>query len=106
MKCFSLGENIDLNAVAAGATVDLGSAAPAGRGFNAVACFTHASLAGGTFAAKVQTSPDGTTWTDVMTLTAGVKPGKMQEITLERYARYNVTVGATAASLGNFYILV
>jgi len=102
MNYQSLGTDVSLAAAAAQTAVDLGSKTPYASGFKAVGVITQ--LAGaGSFVAKIQTSPDNSTWTDAVTMT-GAKPNTFVEFTLDRYVRANVTAAGSAGT-ANFGIL-
>lgn len=106
MNHTNIAINIDATAVAAQAGVDLAGVTPYGRGFNAVGIIHGNDLvAGAAGVAKIQTSPDNSTWTDAVVTTAGVKCAKYGQFALDRYVRANVTVAWTAG-LVSFELLV
>ena len=72
--------------------------APFAPGFNAVVSICGTGLTG-TPVIKVQTSPDNSTWTDVATLNVITRNNYTAEITLNKYARLNVTTGAGAGTV-------
>lgn len=106
MKVQSLGLAVSLAAAAAQTAVDLGSVTPFADGFDAVGVI--AQLAGaGSFVAKIQTcdtdSATDADWTDVVTMT-GAKATTMDNVTLKRFVRANVTAAGSAGA-ANFYLL-
>lgn len=103
MNLKSLGAAVSLAAAAAQASVDLADTTPFASGFNAVAVIDEDAGAGA-FVAKIQTSPDNVTWTDVLTKN-GAGPISMAQVTLDRYVRLNVT-SAGSAGTANAYLLV
>ena len=106
MNLRNLGTNIDATSATAQTAIDLGPTTPFGRGFRAVGIISPNNLlAGASAAAKIQTSPDNSTWTDAVTYGTGVKPQKMGEFELQRYVRFNVT-GAGSAGTYNVDILI
>lgn len=103
MNLKPLGTAVSLAAAAAQATVDLGDKTPFATGFNAVAVIAQEGGTGA-FVAKIQTSPDNAAWTDVLTVN-GAGPTAMQEVTLQRYVRLDVSTAGTAGT-ANAYLLV
>lgn len=100
-KQHTLGEGVSLAAVAAQATPFQPSASPFTPGMNVIARVAQ-NAGAGAFVIKVQTSPDNTTWTDVLTVT-GAGPTKQAEFTSAAYIRYNVTAAGTAGT-ANVYL--
>ena len=74
------------------------TASPFAPGFNAVVslCLTGVT---GTPTIKVQTSPDNSTWTDVVTVSVITRNHVMTEVTLDKYARLNVTSVGSAGTI-------
>lgn len=85
-------------AAAAAQTGVLTNVSPLARGFNAVVEINMTGVTG-TPVIKVQTSPDNVTWTDAASVSVITRNGYRAEITLDKYARANVT---TAGSAGTF----
>lgn len=96
-KLITLGAAVAATGVAAQTGVST-QAAPLARGFNAVA---HINLTGvtGTPTIKIQTSPDNTTWTDATSVAVITRQGFKAEITLDKYARLNVTAAGSAGTI-------
>lgn len=96
-KLITLGTAVDATAVAAQTGVNTEDT-PFAPGFNAI---VELNLTGvtGTPTIKVQTSPDNSTWTDVVTLSVITRFGYRAEITLDKYARLNVTAGGSAGTV-------
>jgi hypothetical protein len=103
MNLKSLGAAIDLDTAAAQTAIDLDGTTPYAEGFTAVGVITQLGATGSPVA-KIQTSPDNSTWTDVVTMT-GLVPTTMAEVTLQRYVRANVSTAGSAGA-ANFYLLV
>lgn len=96
-KLITLGAAVSAAAVAAQAGVETQDT-PFAPGFNAV---LNINLTGVTGAPTilVQTSPDNTTWTTVATLAVITRSSYMTEVTLDKFARLNVTVAGTAGTI-------
>lgn len=103
MNLKSLGAAIDLDTAAAATAIDLGSETPYANGFTAVGVIVQLGATGSPVA-KIQTSPDNSTWTDAVTMT-GLVPTTMAEVALQRYVRANVTTAGSAGT-ANFYLIV
>ena len=92
-----LGEAISLTAAAAQTAVSM-DGTPFAPGFNAVLT-VHLAAATGTPTVKVQGSNDGgTTWTDLLTVTAITGLLKKAEVTVYAQMRLNVSVVGTAGT--------
>lgn len=96
-KLITLGTAVDATAVAAQAGVST-QASPFAPGFNAVLSICSTGLTGSPVIV-VQTSPDNSTWTTVVTLNVLTRNHVMAEITLDKYARLNVTTGGSAGRI-------
>jgi hypothetical protein len=96
-KLITLGAAVSATAVAAQTGVAT-MATPLARGHNA-RCNINLTGVTGTPTIKVQTSPDNSTWTDVATLSVITRTGYQTEITLDNYARLNVTVAGSAGTI-------
>lgn len=96
-KLIILGEAVDATAVAAQTGVSTQSS-PFAPGFNAVLSICATGLTGSPVIV-VQTSPDKSTWTTVATLNVLTRNHYMSEITLDKYARLNVTTGGSAGRI-------
>lgn len=96
-KLIVLGAAVDATAVAAQTGV-LTNQTPFAPGFNAVVEISPTGLTGSPVIV-VQTSPDNTTWTTVATLNVITRFGFEAEITLDKYARLNVTTGGSAGKV-------
>lgn len=96
-KLITLGSAVSASAVAAQAGVAT-NVTPMARGFNAVVQLNLTGVTG-TPTIKVQTSPDNSTWTDALTLSVITRSGYRGEITLDKYARLNVTVAGSAGTI-------
>lgn len=101
MNLVALGEGIALNSAAAQSAVDLDTT-PLLAGREAVIFASTNGLAGSAVM-KVQTSDDGSTWTDVLTVNAQ-GPAVMKKVTLKKKARLNVTSAGTGGT-GSAYLL-
>jgi hypothetical protein len=97
-----LGEAVSLTAVAAQTAVAL-TGTPFAPGFNGVIVYSMTG-ATGTPTVKVQGSADGTTWVDLLTVSAITAFLKLSEVTLYAQMRLNVTVVGTAGTV-SAYIL-
>lgn len=95
MKLTALGT--DVAAVAAGTSVEM-NVTPFMQKQSAVACILANALVG-TY--KIQGSDDGTTWTDLLTVSDG--GSKMLEVKLYQYMRDNMT--AFTSGKGSSYLL-
>ena len=72
---------------------------PFAPGMNCLLNIDYHNVVGGSGVIKVQTSDDGTTWTDVLTTTAGIaKTRYVEEITLKRYIRAQPSVVFTSGA--------
>ena len=100
MNVKTIGEGIDLTAAAAGSSVDL-NGTPFVEGREAVLVVSTDALSGATL--KVQSSEDGSTWTDELTVSSQ-GPATFRRVTCKRYIRYNVTVAGTTGT-ANAYLL-
>lgn len=96
-----LGEAVDATAVAAQTAVDLDSVTPFIVGGAAI---SHVVLTGvtGSPVIKIQTSPDNSTWTDAVSVSAVTNSVVMDEIALQRYVRLNVTTGGSAGTVAAY----
>lgn len=96
-KLITLGSAVSAAAAAAQAGVETQDT-PFAPGHNAV---VELNLTGvtGTPTIKVQTSPDNSTWTDAATLSVITRFGYRAEITLDKYARLNVSVAGSAGTV-------
>lgn len=98
-----LGEAIALDAVAAQTAVAM-NATPFSPGFNGVVVFSMTG-ATGTPTVKVQGSADGgTTWVDLLTVSAITAFLKLSEVTIYAQMRLNVTVVGTAGTCSAYVI--
>ena len=97
-----LGEAVALNAVAAQTAVAM-NATPFSPGFNGVVVFSMTG-ATGTPTVKVQGSADGTTWVDLLTVSAITAFLKLAEVTIYAQMRLNVTVVGTAGTVSAYVI--
>jgi hypothetical protein len=100
-KLLVLAAAVAANAVAAQTAVAT-NVTPFSRGFNA-RCNINLTGVTGTPTLKVQTSPDGTTWNDALVLNVITRQGFQGELTLDNYARFNVT-GAGSAGTVDCYL--
>lgn len=97
MNLLTLGAGLDLTASAAAETALDTIETPFARGFKAVATI-HFTGATGTPVVKVQTSDDGTNWTDVL-VTSGVTRFLWKaEFDLKKKVRVNRTAAGTAGT--------
>jgi hypothetical protein len=96
-KLITLGTAVSATSVAAQTAVST-TASPFAPGFNAVVHICSTGLTG-TPTIKVQTSEDGTTWTDAVTVSVITRNHVMAEVELKKYARLNVTVAGSAGTL-------
>lgn len=96
-KLLTLGAAVSATAAAAQTAVAT-SVTPFSPGFNAVLTVVLTGVTG-TPTIKVQTSPDNSVWTDVVTITALTRSVHCTEITLSSYARLNVTAVGTAGTI-------
>lgn len=71
---------------------------PFAPGFNAIAHLSFTGLTG-TPTVKIQTSDDGTTWTDALVVSVLTRANVMAEITLKKMARLNVTAVGSAGTV-------
>lgn len=96
-KLITLGAAVSAAAAAAQAGVETQDT-PFAPGFNAI---LNINLTGvtGTPTIVVQTSPDNATWTTVATLNVLTRSGFMAEVTLDKFARLNVTAAGTAGTI-------
>lgn len=104
MRTQTLGQAISLAAVAAQTAVAMNKS-PFLNGRTA-ALVVGQSGGAGAYTLKVQKSGDGTTWTDVASLTStelGAGP-RILEVKLDRYMRANVTAAGSAGS-ANVYLI-
>ncbi len=92
-----LGEG--LNSVAAETAVEM-TTSPFLPHRSAVAKLNVSSNFNGTV--KIQGSDDGTTYTDLLTVTGTTQPNKEAQVTLKKYMRANVT--AYTAGSANAYL--
>lgn len=98
-----LGEAVALNSAVAQTAVDMNTT-PFSPGFNGVVVV---SLTGatGTPTVKVQGSSDGgTTWADLVTVSAITAFLKLSEVTLYAQMRLNVTAVGTAGTVSAYVI--
>ncbi len=103
MKLRVIEEDVALSSTSDGSAIDLASVAPFLIGATAIAEIGFSAAADGTPVATLQTSPDNSTWTTVLTKT-GLKATKKAEITLARYIRRRVTTASTTTGHANFYL--
>lgn len=96
-KLITLGAAVSAASVAAQAGV-LTNVSPLARGFNAVVQINMTGVTG-TPVIKVQTSPDNSTWTDATSVSVITRSGFRAEITLDKYARLNVTTAGSAGTI-------
>ena len=96
-KLITLGTAVSATAVAA-QTAKLTNATPFGVGFNALVTIAFTGVTG-TPVIKVQTSPDNSTWTDVLVTSGLTRSQYVAEVTLDKYARLNVTTGGSAGTV-------
>lgn len=106
MNLKTLGTDVDATAVAAQTAVDLANTTPWSNGFTAIGVILFSNtVAGAAGVAKIQTSPDNSTFTDAVANAAGVKASKYGEVTLARYVRLNVTVAWTAGTVSAYLLI-
>ena len=98
MKVQVLGE--DKAAVAAGSSVDM-STTPFMDRHSAVGCIDVSPDFNGTYA--IQTSDDGATWVNVLSVTGANQVNKKVSVQLKRYVRDNMT--AFTAGKASSYLL-
>lgn len=98
MKSYTLGES--LGAVADGAAVDMNTT-PFMQKHNVVLRIEPSPNWNGTCA--IQDSPDGTNWTNRLSVTGTNQPAKQVELVLDRYVRQRIT--AFTAGAVSFYML-
>lgn len=96
-KLLTLGAAVSAAAAAAQTGVST-QATPFAPGFNAIANINLTGVTG-TPTIKIQTSPDNSTWTDAATLSVITRTGYQVEITLDKYARLNVTAAGSAGTI-------
>lgn len=96
-KLITLGAAVSATAVAAQTGVST-QATPFSPGFNAVAEINFTGVTG-TPTVLIQTSPDNSAWTTVATLSVITRTGYEVEVTLDKYARLNVTVAGSAGTI-------
>lgn len=101
MNVVALGESVALNSAAAQTAVDL-DATPLIAGREGVLIASTVWMAGGAVM-KVQTSDDGSSWTDVLTINAQ-GPTVVKKVTLKNKARLNVTSAGTGGT-GSAYLV-
>lgn len=101
-KLTILGEAVSLTTAAAQTAVALDDT-PFAPGFNGVVVF-NLTGATGTPTVKVQGSADGTTWDDLLTVSAITASLKLAEVTLYAQMRLNVTVVGTAGTVSAYII--
>lgn len=99
----TLVEGHDLTGATAGDTIDCDTT-PGAAGFNAVAVLVLTG-ATGTPVCKIQTSPDGTTWTDAVVTSGLLRSTYMAQITLDQKVRFNCTAVGSAGD-ADAYIIV
>lgn len=90
-------------ASAAAGTAQLLDVSPFLEGQNARGVIALSPDAAGSVVVKIQSSPDNTTWTDVLTLTGVGNPTLEGEVTCDKYMRGNVT-GAGSAGKVSVYL--
>ena len=96
-KILSLGSAVSATAVAAQTAVST-TTTPNARGHSVIAEILFTGVTGSPVV-KIQTSPDNSTWTDVLT-TSGITRTKFTaNVTLDKYARLNVTTGGSAGTV-------
>lgn len=93
-RLITLGEGVSLTSAAAQAAQATDDT-PFARGFDAI-CTIVLTGATGTPTVKIQTSPDGSTWSDAVTLSSIANSSVKREIALDKYARLNVTAAGSA----------
>lgn len=98
-----LGEAVNATAVAAQTAVDLDSVTPFIVGGSAVSMVVLTGVTGSPVI-KIQTSPDNSTWTDAVTVSAITNSVVLDEVALQRYVRLNVTTGGSAGTVAAYLI--
>lgn len=96
-KLLTLGAAVSAAAVAAQAS-QATDTTPFAPGFNAVAEIVLTGVTGAP-TIVIQTSEDGVTWADALTVAALTRNVVKAEITLAKYARLNVTGAGTAGTV-------
>lgn len=96
-KLLTLGAAVSATAAAA-QTAQATAATPFAHGFNAIAEIVLTGVTG-TPVIKIQTSPDNTTWTDALVVSALTRSTVKAEIVLDKYARLNVTTVGSAGTV-------
>lgn len=96
-KTLSLGAVVDGTAVAAQTGVSTVTT-PHARGHTAIAEIIFTGMTGSPVV-KIQTSPDNSTWTDVLTTSGVTRTVFTANVTLDNYARLNVTTGGSAGKV-------
>ena len=96
-KILSLGAVVDNTAVAAQTAVSTVTT-PHARGHTAIAEILFTGMTGSPVV-KIQTSPDNSTWTDVLTTSGITRTVFSANVTLDKYARLNVTTGGSAGKV-------
>jgi phenylacetate-coenzyme A ligase PaaK-like adenylate-forming protein len=96
-KLTTLGTAVSASAAAAQTGVATNTT-PLCRGMNAVVQLNLTGVTG-TPTILVQTSPDNVTWTTQATCSVITRSGFRAEITLDNYARLNVSVAGSAGTI-------
>lgn len=96
-KTLTLGSAVSATGAAAQTGV-LTTTTPHPRGFNALAEIVFTGVTG-TPVVKIQTSPDNSTWTDVLTTSGITRTVFSANVTLGKYARLNVTSVGSAGTV-------
>jgi len=87
-----------VDATTVGATVST-LETPFAPGMNCLVNIDYFTVVGASGVIVVQTSPDGTTWTTVLTTTAGIAKGRyVADITLDKYIRAQPSVVFTSGA--------
>lgn len=101
MATKTLLDAVSAASAAAGATQTL-DVSPFLEGQNCRGVISLSPDAAGSVVVKIQSSPDGTTWTDVLTLTGIGNPVLVGEVTCDKYMRGNVTGAGTAGKVSAY----
>jgi hypothetical protein len=89
----------DATSTTAGATVTAGNS-PFLPGEEALASIRFSNaIAGVAGVVKIQSSPDGTTWTDAFVGVAGLQPDVFATVVCDKYMRSTVTTAYTAGTV-------
>jgi hypothetical protein len=96
-KLITLGAAVSATSATA-QTAQSTTTTPFAPGFNAIAHLHFTGLTG-TPTVKIQTSEDNSNWTDALTVSVLTRSSVLAEITLQKYARLNVTAVGDAGTI-------